>query len=117
MRLSPHKLLCGAWLLAFGLLAGSPATNPRPCPIPSSEALPPTPPPWVPSPKERAAEMAHWHSNEVARAEERAAYLELVAELADKGTDVANLDREDTDTVNKRAKILRKAARDKGKGK
>ena len=25
MRLSPHKLLCGAWLLAFGLLAGSPA--------------------------------------------------------------------------------------------
>ena len=118
MRLAPHKLLCGAWLLAFGLLAGSPAQNPRPCPIPSSEALPPTPPPWAPSPKERAAERAHWHSNEVARAEERAAYLELVAELATKqGESATDLDREDTDAVNKRAKILRKAAKDKGKGK
>jgi hypothetical protein len=99
-------------------MAGSPATNPRPCPIPSSEALPPHPAPYVPSPKERAAECAHWHSNEVARAEERAAYLELVADLAAKqGESATDLDREDVDAVNKRAKILRKAAKDNGKGK
>ncbi len=116
MRLSIHRTLCTAWLLAFGLLAGSPAQNPRPCPIPCTEALPPTPPPFVPTPKERAAEAAHWHSNEVARAEERAAYLELVAELAGKqGADSTDLDREDTETVTKRSKILRKAAKDKAK--
>jgi hypothetical protein len=116
MRLSAHKLLCAAWLVSIGLLAGSPATNLRPCPIPSTEALPPTPPPYVPSPKERAAEAARAHSNRVARAEERAAYLELVAVLAGKqGTETNNLDREDTETVTKRSKILRKAAKDKGK--
>jgi hypothetical protein len=70
----------------------------------------------VPSPKERAAEAARAHSNHVARAEERAAYLELVAELAGKqGADSKDLDREDTETVGRRAKILRKAARGKGK--
>jgi hypothetical protein len=97
-------------------LAGSPAQNPRPCPIPSTEALPPTPPPYVPSPQERAAEAAREHSNHVARAEERAAYLELVAELAVKqGEAITDLDREDTVTVAKRSKILRKAAKGKGK--
>jgi len=116
MRLSAHKLLCTAWLLAFGLLAGSPATNPRPCPIPSTEALPPTPPPYVPTPKECAAEEAREHSNHVARVEERAAYLALVAELAVKQGAYGNdLDREDTETVAKRAKILRKASKDKAK--
>ena len=115
MRLSPHKLLFGAWLLAFGLLAGAPAQNPRPCSIPSSEALPSWPPPYVPSPKERAAEAAREHSNHVARVEERAAYMELVAELAGKqGEAITDLDREDTDTVSKRARILRKAAKGKG---
>jgi hypothetical protein len=116
MRLSTHKLLCGAWLLAFGLLAGSPAQNPRPCPIPSAEVLPAWSAPYVPSPKERAAEEAREHSNEVARAEEREAYLELVAELAtNQGESATNLDREDADTIGKRAKILRKAAKGKGK--
>ena len=116
MRLPVRKLLCTAWLLAFGLLAGAPAQNPRPCPIPSTEALPPTPPPYVPSPRERAAEAARAHSNHVARAEERAAYLELVAELAVKqGEAITDLDREDTVTVAKRSKILRKAAKGKGK--
>ena len=116
MRVSVHRTICTAWLLAFGLLAGSPAQNPRPCPIPSTEALPPTPPPYVPSPKERAAEAARAHSNHVARAEERAAYLELVAELAGKqGEAITDLDHEDTVTVAKRAKILRKAAKGKGK--
>jgi hypothetical protein len=118
MRLSIHRTICAAWLLAFGLLAGSPAQNPRPCPIPSTEALPPTPPPYVPTPKERAAEAAREHSNHVARVEERAAYLELVAELAGKqGADSNDLDREDMETVNKRAKILRNAAKDKAKDK
>ena len=116
MRLSIHRTLCTAWLLAFGLLAGSPAQNPRPCPIPCTEALPPTPPPYVPTPKERAAEAARAHSNHVARAEERAAYLELVAELAVKqGEAITDLDHEDTVTVAKRSKILRKAAKGKGK--
>jgi len=116
MRLSIHRTLCIAWLAAFGLLAGAPSQNPRPCPIPCTEALPPTPPPYVPSPKERAAEADRAHSNHVARAEERAAYLELVAVLAGKqGTETNNLDREDTETVTKRSKILRKAAKDKAK--
>jgi hypothetical protein len=116
MRLPVHRTLCTAWLLAFGLLVGSPTQNPRPCPIPCTEALPPTPPPYVPSPKERAAEAAREHSNHVALVEERAAYLELVAELAGKqGEAITDLDREDTDTVAKRAKILRKAAKGKSK--
>jgi hypothetical protein len=116
MRLSIHRTLCTVWLLAFGLLAGAPAQNPRPCPIPATEALPPTPPPYVPTPKERAAEAAREHSNHVARVEERAAYLELVAELAVKqGEAITDLDHEDTVTVAKRSKILRKAAKGKGK--
>jgi hypothetical protein len=116
MRLPVHTLLCTSWLLAFGLLAGSPAQNPRPCPIPCTEALPPTPPPYVLTPKERAAEAAREHSNHVARVEERAAYLELVAELAGKqGDAITDIDREDTDTVAKRAKILRKAVKGNGK--
>jgi hypothetical protein len=116
MRLSVHRTLCTAWLLAFGLLAGAPAQNPRPCPIPCTEALPPTPPPYVPTPKERAAGADREHSNHVARVEERAAYLALVAELAGKqGADGNDLDREDTETVAKRAKILRKASKDKAK--
>jgi hypothetical protein len=79
--------------------------------------LPSNPPPVVSSPAERAAEAARAHSNHVARAEERAAYLELVTELAGKqGADAKDLDREDTDTVAKRARILRKAAKDSGKG-
>ena len=116
MRLSVRHMLCGAWLLAFGLLAESPTQNPRPCPIPSSEALPSWPPPYVPTPKERAAEEARKNSNHVARAEERAAYMALVAELAGKqGESITDLDREDTDAVTKRSKILRKAAKDKAK--
>jgi hypothetical protein len=116
MRLSIHRTLCTAWLLAFGLLAGAPAQNPRPCPIPSTEALPPTPPPYVPTPKERAAEAARHHSNHVARVEERAAYMALVTDLAGKqGEAIKDLDREDMETVAKRAKILRKAVKGKGK--
>ncbi len=114
MRMTVRNLLCAMWLLAFGLLAGAPAQNPRPCPIPSSEALPPTPPPYVPTPKERAAQSARAHSNHVARAEEREAYMELVAALAGKqGAETNHLDREDTETITKRSKILRKAAKGK----
>jgi hypothetical protein len=105
-------------VLASGLLLAGASHNPRPCPIPALEMLPPNPPPDVPSPAERAAAKAHWHSNRVARAEERAAYLELVTELAGKqGADAKDLDREDTETVSRRAKILRKAAKDSGNGK
>jgi hypothetical protein len=116
MKLSTHKLLCTAWLCAFGLLAGSPTQNPRPCPIPSAEALPPTPPPFVPSPTERAAAANRQHSNEVARLAEREAYLELVKKLADtQGADATDLDRDDTSTVERRSKILSKACKDKSK--
>jgi hypothetical protein len=113
------RLIVCSLVLASGLmLAGSPAHNARPCPIPALEMLPSNPPPVVPSPAERAAREAHWHSNHVARAEERAAYLELVTELAGKqGADAKDLDREDTETVGRRAKILRQAAKDSGKGK
>jgi hypothetical protein len=116
IAIKTRTLLAAAWIVAFSLLAGSPAQNPRPCPIPCTEALPSWPPPYAQTPKERAAQSAHAHSNHVARVEERAAYLELVAELAGKqGADSNDLDREDTETVARRAKILRKAAKGKGK--
>jgi hypothetical protein len=70
----------------------------------------------VPSPEQRAAEAAHWNSNAVAHAEEREAYIALVAELAAKqGESAKDLDSGETAVVERRAKILRKATKDKAK--
>lgn len=107
-----HKLLAAAWIVAYGALAGSPVHNARPCPIPSLELLPPNPPPYVPSPAERAAQEAHWHSNAIAHAEEREAIHELVIMLASKsGMSTNGLDSYDTDATIRRGAILRAAAK------
>jgi hypothetical protein len=110
-----RSTVCSLILLAGAAIA-APAYNPRPCPIPALEALPPNPPPDEPSPEQRAADAAHWHSNAVAHAEEREAYIALVAELAAKqGEIVKDLDSGETAAVKRRAKILRKATKDKAK--
>jgi hypothetical protein len=107
-----HTILATAWIIAYGALAGSPAHNARPCPIPALEMLPPNPPPYVPSPAERAAEEAHWHSNAVAHAEEREAMRELVIMLASKSGMATNgLDGYDTDATTRRGAILRAEAK------
>lgn len=106
-----HTLLAAAWIIAYGALAGSPAHNARPCPIPALEMLPPNPPPDVPSPAERAAEEAHWRSNDMAHAEEREAIHELVIMLASKSGMATNgLDSYDTDATIRRSAILRAAS-------
>ena len=108
----PHALLAAAWIIAYGALAGAPAHNSRPCPIPALELLPPNPPPEVPSPAERAAEEAHWRSNETARAEESEAVRALVVMLAGKSGMATNgLESDDTASTIRRAAIMRAAAR------
>jgi hypothetical protein len=111
IAIKPRTLLAAAWIVAYGALAGSPAHNSRPCPIPALEMLPDNPPPAVPSPAERAAQEANWHSNAVARAEERAAVRELAIMLAAKsGLATNDLDADTTDATATRAAILRAAA-------
>ena len=102
--------VCSLILLA-GVALAAPAYNPRPCPIPALELLPPNPPPDVPSPAERAAEEAHWRSNAIAHAEERAAMRELAIMLAGKsGMATNDLDLDTTAATATRAAILRAAA-------
>ncbi len=98
-------------LLVPALVLAGPAHNARPCPIPGLEMLPPNPPPAEPSPAERAAEEAHWRSNAIAHAEERAAMRELAIMLAGKsGMATNDLDLDTTDATATRAAILRAAA-------
>ena len=110
--IKPHPLLAAAWIIAYGALAGSPVHNSRPCPIPALEMLPANPPPAVPSPAERAAQEASWHSNALAHAEERAAMRELVVMLASKSGMATNgLEGYDTDATIRRGAILRAASK------